>query len=271
MGEHEPDPGLPTTLRRLWRREDRPRRGPKPALSVDAIVRAAAAIADADGLAAVSMARVGEALGYSAMALYRHVQSKDELLALLADHIAADLTMPAHTGDWRSGLQAWTLVQIEAVLARPWFLDLPLATVQPGPNRVRWLDEAFGVLRDVDIPAAEKLAIIGLLAQHVLAEGRVQVEAGRAAMAGARRARGLPDDAPIDEISADELAAANPLNDFETVLRHLAGPTDYPHLAEALAGGTAGFASADPHTDIDFGLTIVLDGIEAFLLRRTAR
>jgi len=271
MGEHEPDPGLPPTLRRLWGRAERPRRGPKPALSVDAIVRAAAAIADAEGLAAVSMARVGDALGYSAMALYRHVESKDELLALLADHIAADLAMPAHAGDWRSGLHAWTLTQIEAVLARPWFLDLPLATVQPGPNRVRWLDEAFGVLRGIDLPAAEKLAIIGLLAQHVLAEGRVQVEAGRAAAAGARRARGLPADAPVGGLTPDELAAANPLNDFEAVLRHLAEPADYPHLTEALAGGGGGFAAADPDTDVDFGLTIVLDGVEAYLRRRGAR
>ncbi|BBG03542.1 MULTISPECIES: TetR/AcrR family transcriptional regulator [Pseudonocardia] len=270
MGEHEPDPDLPPTLRRLWGQEDRPRRGPKPALSVDAIVRAAAAIADAEGLSAVSMARIGDALGYSAMALYRHVESKDELLVQLADHVAADLTMPAHAGDWRSGLHAWTLAQIEAVLARPWFLDLPLATVQPGPHRMRWLNEAFGVLREVDLPAAEKMAVIGLLAQHVLAEGRVQVEAGRAAADGARRARGLPADAPVAELTAAELAAANPLNDFETVLQHLADPADYPHLTEALSGDSATFLASDPETDVDFGLTIVLDGVQAYLLRRTA-
>lgn len=56
-------------------------------LNRDEIVRRALAVADRDGLAAVSMRRVGAELGYSGMSLYGYVSSKDELLELLVDHV----------------------------------------------------------------------------------------------------------------------------------------------------------------------------------------
>lgn len=271
MDEQEVDrQDVPPALRRLWGRPERPRRGPKPSLSAERIVVAATELADAEGLAAVSMARVAESLGYTAMALYRHVESKDELLALLADRFAADLEMPEHAGDWRSGLEAWTRTQIDAVLARPWFLDLPLATLQPGPHRMRWLEEAFAVLREVRLTGEEKLAVIGLLAQHVLAEARVQIETDRAATANLRHARGLPADTAQVTLDSAELAMANPMHDFDTVLRHLAAPGEFPELTAALAGVDASPSTLDPRDgEIDFGLGIVLDGVEVFVRGRT--
>lgn len=268
MGEQE----VPSVLRRLWGRtgRDRPRRGPKPALSVDRIVRAAAGLADSEGLAAVSMARVAETLGCSAMALYRHVESKDELLVLLTDHIADGLEMPEHAAGWRSGLEAWTRAQIELALARPWMLDLPLSVVPPGPQRLRWMEIAFAAMRDVDLPGDEKLAVIGLLAQHVLAEARVQVETRRAAAAAVRRSRALPPGTPESEPDAGGLTGANPMSDFEAVLRDLADPADYPNLTAAMEQ-TSGPTPWNPDTEIDLGLQIVLDGVEAYVGARTGR
>ncbi|ALE72721.1 MULTISPECIES: TetR/AcrR family transcriptional regulator [unclassified Pseudonocardia] len=266
------DEEVPATLRRLWGRAGRPRRGPKPALSTDRIVRTAADLADAEGLGAVSMARVADVLGCTAMALYRHVESKDELLALLADHIAEPLTMPEHAGDWRSGLEAWTRAQIDAALARPWFLELPLAAARIGPNRVRWMEEAFAVLAEVDLRGDEKLAVVGLLAQHVLAEARVQLETTLAAADDVRRRRGLPADTPLSELDPAEVTAANPMHDFETVLHDLAAPGDYPHLKAALADMPAPVLTGarDPDAEIDLGLGLVLDGVEAYVRARSA-
>ncbi|MFC7655745.1 TetR/AcrR family transcriptional regulator [Pseudonocardia benzenivorans] len=71
------------------------------------MVRAAVEIADADGLAAVSMARVAERLGNAPMALYRHVRSKSELLILMADlAMEGPPPLPAGSG-WRPALTAW--------------------------------------------------------------------------------------------------------------------------------------------------------------------
>jgi AcrR family transcriptional regulator len=261
---------LPETLQRLWGATAPRRRGPKPALSAARIVQAAMDLADAEGLAAVSMARIADAVGYTPMALYRHVSSKDELLVLMSDAVAADLPdIPAGTG-WRAGLEAWTRAQIEMGMARPWFLDLPLSGVLPGPNRVRWLDQAFGVLREVELPGDEKLAIVGLLAQHVLGETRVHVETRRAAVQRVRREAGLPDGTPDSELDPAAIDAADPYADFEAMLGRFASPATYPHLFEAFAAWEGTTASAPTDDDIAFGITIVLDGVEAYLRRRGA-
>ncbi|WP_255371655.1 TetR/AcrR family transcriptional regulator [Cellulosimicrobium sp. CUA-896] len=238
-------------------------------------MRAAIEVADAEGLDAVSMARVAESLGYSSMALYRYVASKDELLALMADAAAADFELPPFPdGDWRAGLEAWTRAQIDGALARPWFLDLPLATVQLGPNRLRWVDAAFSILRDLELTVDEKLQIVGLLAQHVLGEGRVQVETRRAAADAVRREHGLPASTPESELDPDALDRANPYYDFETVLAHLASPDAYPELYAALAGAPQPPGSPRHEDlwedDIDVGLQIVLDGVSAFVEQRIA-
>lgn len=265
-----PTAELPVAVQRLWGDAAPRRRGPKPALSAAQIVQAAMDLADAEGLAAVSMARVAEAVGYTPMALYRHVSGKDELLVLMSDAVARDLPdIPADT-DWRAGLEAWTRAQIVMGLDRPWFIDLPLSAVLPGPNRMRWMDQAFGVLRPVDLPADEKLAIIGLLAQHVLGEARVHIESHRGAVQQVRRAAGLPEGTPESELDAAAIEAADPYSDFETLLARYAEPTRYPHLFEAFSAWTRPVEVSPVADDITFGISVVLDGVEAYLRRRGA-
>ena len=55
----------------------RPTEGPKPGLSLERIVQAAVELADAEGIGAVSMARVAGELGFTPMSLYRYVEAKD--------------------------------------------------------------------------------------------------------------------------------------------------------------------------------------------------
>src|SRR5256885_16757660 len=69
----------------LWGGRSGATRGPKPALSLERIAAAAIAIADAEGLAAVSMQRVAADLGYTQMSLYRYLPGKAELVALMGD------------------------------------------------------------------------------------------------------------------------------------------------------------------------------------------
>ncbi|QAY64039.1 TetR/AcrR family transcriptional regulator [Xylanimonas allomyrinae] len=235
------DAELVRLVQRLWEPPPPSRRGPKASLSIERIVDAAIALADAEGIGAVSMARLGKALGVSPMALYRHVGSKDELLAHLTDRIAADLPDLPTEGTWRERLERWMRVQIDLALARPWFLDLPLSTVMPGPQRLRWIDQAFGILADLPLTADEKFAIIGLLAQHVLGESRVQIEAAR--------------------------AGGEPYSDLAVMLGQFADPDAYPHLVSAFAHAPAP-ASGDPEDEIAFGIHVVLDGVAAYVARK---
>lgn len=266
----DPTAELPAVVQRLWGTEAPRRRGPKAALSTAQIVAAAMDLADAEGLAAVSMARVAEAVGYTPMALYRHVSGKEELLVLMSDAVSKALPeLPSDIG-WRAGLETWTRAQIDWIMAQPWILELPLSAAPPGPNRVRGLDYAFGALRSLDLPPDEKLAIAGLLAQHVLGEARVRIETHRAAAQTVRRNAGLPDSTPEAELDPAAITAADPYADFEAVLTRLADPQAFPHLFEAFATWSGPAERTLVEDDIAFGITVVLDGIEAYLRRRGA-
>src|SRR5688500_18770488 len=74
----------------LWGAGSTPSRGPKPGLTVAAIVEAAIEVADTEGLAALSMRKVAEKLGKSAMSLYTYVPGKPELLDLMLDAVLGE-------------------------------------------------------------------------------------------------------------------------------------------------------------------------------------
>src|SRR4051794_24426918 len=89
----------------IWERLAESARDPQPALSREQIVRAAIAIADADGVQALTMRRLATDLGTAAMSLYRHVFNKEDLLDLMLDRAFGEIALPAHSGDWRTDLR----------------------------------------------------------------------------------------------------------------------------------------------------------------------
>jgi AcrR family transcriptional regulator len=110
-------------------------------LDREAVLDAAIELADEAGLEAVSLRRVADRLGVTAMALYRHVESKDDLLDGMADRLYAELTAPDRSGGWWESLAALAHSTRSVLLARPWAAPLfarPLA----GPNAMA-LDEAL--------------------------------------------------------------------------------------------------------------------------------
>src|SRR5712691_3973914 len=95
------------SLELLWGTRERPSRGPKPGLTLEKIVRAAIEVADAEGLAALSMRRVADQLGFTTMALYRHVPGKADLLDVMLDTVAGERTpLDDVAGGWRAKLES---------------------------------------------------------------------------------------------------------------------------------------------------------------------
>ena len=86
------DPGRSIAL--LWGVAESGRRGPKPRHSVEDVVQAAIGLADAEGLGALSMRRVAETLQLSPMSLYTYVPSKAELMDLMLDRVAGEISAP---------------------------------------------------------------------------------------------------------------------------------------------------------------------------------
>ncbi len=240
----------------LWRTAAGPeaRPGPKPGLSVDAIVTAAIEVADAQGMAALSMRAVGDRLGCTAMALYTYVPSKSELVDLMYDTAIAEVP---HDHDvsagWRPALTGWAEDLLAFYLRHPWVLQVSKARPVLGPNEYAVLDTVLRIMFDTGLPPAELRRITSVLLQLVHGVAKTMAEAREAA-----EATGTTDDEWWYARSAllEEMAI-----DF----------TDrFPMVAKLAAAG--GFTLTDesvPYQEqaalemFRAGLAMVLDGIEA--------
>jgi AcrR family transcriptional regulator len=164
----------------IWLREERSGRGPVPEHDRARIAAAAVELADAGGLAAVSMRKVAAAVGAGAASLYRYVDNRDELLELMADSVAGELdTGRPPTGGWRADLVAVAHDLERVHLRHPWMADLTTggrATL--GPNSVAHLEHVLGLLQDVDASPHTKLETIALVNGIVALVVRNAVAAG---------------------------------------------------------------------------------------------
>ncbi|HEU4489846.1 MAG TPA: hypothetical protein VFR74_03150 [Jiangellales bacterium] len=85
--------------------------------------------------------------------------------------------------------------QLDVIERRQWILGLPLTTVPRGPRALEWIDWAMGALEDTPLDPGERLAVVGLLASFLLAEGRLRVEYAPATERGAVMGGGQASDA----------------------------------------------------------------------------
>ncbi|ARZ66163.1 TetR family transcriptional regulator [Streptomyces albireticuli] len=229
------------TVRILWEPPVKPRRGPKPALNLDRIARAAIEIADAEGLAALSMQRLAELIGFTKMSLYRYVPGRAELVALMVDTAIGEA--PAEdTGQdgWRERLGAWSHRLVAVFQEHPWLLDATIGTRVMGPRELGWMERALAALDGTGLSGAERMDAVVLLTSHV---------------------RGI----------AQQSRAAGPAGGPEKQLAAVLGRLmdehgeRYPALGAALASAAA---PGEQDQALEFGLQRILDGLEALIARR---
>lgn len=243
----QPDPAeLPEDVVLLWGLRTNTKRGPKPTLTVDDITKAAVELADAEGLAALSMARVAQKLGNSTMALYRHVKSKDELLLLMADAaLEAPPDLPADLRDWRAALTIWSNGVLTAIRKHAWWVQIPTKGPPIGPRNLAWFDRALSVFAGTSLREDEKVQLVMSLLMYIHGEVWLGTQ--------------------VPEQGAQFVI------DYGKALDAVVDPRRYPALANVVAAGVFQVApdeSVDPDEDWDFGLNVVLDGIGAYLARR---
>lgn len=150
----------------LWRSPETSavRRGPRSSLDVDRIVATAVRLADAEGLAAVSMRRVAGELGVPAMTLYSHVPGKGELVDLMLDTALGELYPDGEAptvGNWRSRVEAVARENRQFLLRHPWSLSVgrPL----PGPNRMRKYEIELRAVDGMGLSEMQMHLLVGLL------------------------------------------------------------------------------------------------------------
>ncbi|WP_249521724.1 TetR/AcrR family transcriptional regulator [Microbacterium sp. ER1] len=242
MTEKEP-PELPRGIALAWGVAADPQRGPKREMSVEKIVEAAVALADADGLGAVSMAAVAARLGFTPMSLYRYVSAKDDLLLLMQEE-ATGLPPESHleVDGWRERLLALYEAQILVYLRHPWMLSLPISGSPITPNSSAWLDAGLAALDGTPLTAEERIAVALAVTGHARWCGIVQA--------------GYTEQSRSSGLSPDEVAARE-ASLFDRVIT----ADEFPALRRAIEEGVF-LSSADPFR---FAVERTLDGVAAYM------
>jgi AcrR family transcriptional regulator len=145
----------------------RARRTPRqPAVTIERIVAVAVAVADAEGLAALSMRRVAADLGSGTTSLYRYVAGRDELLELMIDAVQGEDAPQRLTGDWRVDLRAHAGRQRDVMLRHAWLGAMSTRPVL-GPNRLRQVDAALAAAAGLSTDASVVSDAVTVVMQYV--------------------------------------------------------------------------------------------------------
>ncbi|GAA1024967.1 MULTISPECIES: TetR/AcrR family transcriptional regulator [Amycolatopsis] len=232
-----------------WGVRERPGKARQRGLSLERIVDAAVGVAASEGLSAVSMSRVAAELGSSTMALYRYVDTKEELLILMSD--AAYRTPPSagEPGEpCRAALSRWAWDLHTVLREHTWVLRIPVSGPPVTPNQVIWLEHGLGRLDGSGLGEREKLSVMMLLIGFVRSEATVIADVADAfASAGAEHGEAM--------------------SFYGQMLGKVLDPARFPAVAAALEAGAID-AEDGPDDEFVFGLDRILDGIEELIRTR---
>lgn len=212
------------------------------------MVRTATTLADSEGLAAVTMRQVAQALGAAPMTLYTYVPSKAELLDLMLDAAYTQMPRTATTGQpWRQRVTAVAEENRALFEAHPWAATV--STIRPplGPGLMAKYEHELSALDGLGLDDVEMDAALAYLLSFV------QGCARDAAAARISRQDSTMDDEQWWAINAPLLARV-----FDA--------DAYPMAARVGAAAGAAYGSAySPEHAYEFGLRRVLDGLAALI------
>jgi AcrR family transcriptional regulator len=216
-------------------------------LTRDQIVTAAIDLLDADGLEGLNMRALGQRLGSAATAVYWHLGSKDDLVALAGDQVWHEIALPALTAcEWRTAATALA-TELYAMLGRhPWLLQAFGSFVVYGPGKARYDDHSIALYEAAGFSSARADQAATTVFTYVL--GHALGLAASATLARKFRREG----GNADERLRESIARAR-----EIAKR-------FPRLHVRLDTASAHYAAAPEHS-FEFGLQAILDGLQAQL------
>jgi AcrR family transcriptional regulator len=204
-------------------------------LSRERILDAAIALADAGGIDALSMRKLGQELGVEAMSLYNHVANKDDLLDGIADVIADQIDVPVPGADWKEALRQTAISSHEVFVRHRWACGLMMRRPRVSPQRMRWMEAVLRTLREAGFSPNMTHHAYHALDSHITGFTLWQVN--------------MPFETKEELV---EMAAV--------FLQQI--PTDeYPYVIEHAEQHIAP-SSPNGKSEFEFGLELILDGLE---------
>jgi AcrR family transcriptional regulator len=237
------------TIELLWGVRRR-RRGPRPSLNGDQIVAKAIELADRDGLDGLSMRRLADELGITAMSLYGYVPSKAELLDVMADRAYGEITIRDDAATpWQTRLAALAHQHWALLRSHPWLLYIAASRPLLGPNVTALYDAELAAVDGLGLTDIDLDLIVSLLDDYARGAARTAAEA-----AAAQARTGMSEQQWWE--------AYGPL------LVEVLDPARYPTAVRVGSAAGAEYGAAhDPARSFRFGLQRVIDGIDAFIKR----
>ena len=208
-------------------------------LSRDRVLRGAIAVADAGGIAALTIRTLAQELGVKPMSVYHYVANKDEILDGIVDLVFGEFELPAAGGDWRQEMRRRAHSARRVLRTHPWATPLLQSRLNAGPATLRHHNAVIGTLREAGFTVEQTAHAFAMIDSYLY--GFAMSETA------------LPIHGPE---SVADLA--------ETMVRRF--PADeYPHLFEFTIEHIMQ-PGYDFGAEFEFGLDLILDGLE-----RTAR
>ena len=216
---------------------------PRVPLTRERVLAAAVLLADEQGLESLTMRELGLRLGVEAMSLYNHVANKDDILDGMVDLVVSEIELPSGAIAWKEAMRA-RAISAQAVFDRhQWASGLIDSRASGGPARLRYFDWVVGVLRRAGFPLEMAARAFALLDSYIYGFGRQQlnmsVEPG---------------------VKPEEMT--------EAFLRAIPAG-EYPYLREMVVD-YAMKSGHDQRADFEFGLDLILDGLQRLLDQATS-
>ncbi|MGP3936246.1 TetR/AcrR family transcriptional regulator [Nonomuraea sp. KM88] len=169
-------------------------RGQNAGLTRQAILRAALALADREGLKALSMRRIGQELGVEAMSLYQHVAGKDALLDGLVEQLFTQAAPPlAEAASWQEGLRGYGHTLLRVLLAHPNVIPLVVGRPAITPQNLHLMEDALHMLRAAGLPLERALDMLYAVTGFVVGHVAILAASGSDRHAPGDRLQAIPD------------------------------------------------------------------------------
>ncbi len=204
-------------------------------LSRQAALEVAVALADADGIASLTMRSLAQALGVEAMSLYHHVDNKDDILDGMVDIVFSELELPRACTDWQQAMRRRAHAVRTAMTRHAWAISLMATRTAPGPATLRHHDAVIGCLRRAGFSIELTAHAYSVLDSYLYGFAHQQASL------------------PFDTTEQSQLVA-------DAILQEL--PADaYPHLVELTTQHVLR-PGYNYDGEFEFGLELILDALE---------
>jgi AcrR family transcriptional regulator len=204
-------------------------------LTRERVLRTAVDLADREGIEALSMRKLGQELGVDAMALYRHVRNKDDMLDGIVEVIVAEIPRPATTDGWKTTLRAQSMAARRVMLRHPWARRVLEERPKGGPAFLAYVESVLATLRDGGFSIELAHHVLHVMGSRIFGFNQDLLE---------DKAQSVP--------SPEEAAI---------LMRALAPFPRVSEMAQSVShDGVLG--ACDDDVEFAFGLDLVLDGLE---------